>query len=139
MAKAHLKVTVPATQRLLSTGLFVCKGMELSFQFSEKQLWVWNPDVPDAWVPPIGCGATAPQGYALPGAPMGSLVGMLMGKKQDMPNAEPWKFQVKNDAAEVMPYDGELILAINDDYGDEYGNGYVDNDGAVSVDVQFGV
>lgn len=79
----------------------------------------------------------AKDGYALPGAPEGLLVGYV-GSTPPPDAAPPGVFAIGQGITLPPGQQGVLYLAINDDIPALYGVGFADNEGTIQVKVTVG-
>ncbi len=117
--------TVDATKTWQTTGIKVPNGAELFITYVDGS-WIYNPAKPE-------CGfdgnpdLPAKEGYALPDAPEGALIGRLGDFVFDIPEA----------VGVLNVGESELELVINDDLSHEYGQGLADNSGSIRVDIRI--
>lgn len=80
----------------------------------------------------------AKDGYALPGAPEGLLVGYVGSTPPPPDAAPPGVFAVGQGTALPAGPQGVLYLAINDDIPALHGVGFADNEGTIQVKITVG-
>jgi hypothetical protein len=117
-----IDVTVPANVPWTDTGVLVERGKEIRITYMSGT-WTCNPGSSPGYDANGFDGLPAKQGYVVPGANEGGLVGKVgertfwIGRSGVVPDVGP----------------GNLLLGINDDQRGEYGRGYVDNQGTLTV------
>lgn len=116
-------VTVDARTIWARTGVHVSPDVRVTLSASGS--WSVSPMVVNVGPQGSGQQAWAQPGYALAGVPEGALVARVGDRT----------FLVGAGATVPEDVQGELLLAANDDVGNQYGNGYADNSGVMQVRV----
>ena len=127
--------TVDATKGWQATGVQVPHDWQVTIKYLSGY-WSFNSAEPQ-------CDAngnaslSAKNGYPLPGAPEGALIGCL-GNPLNLNDQDDHIFLVGGEVIELNTAEGEveLYLIINDDVRQEYGLGLEDNSGTIQVDIQ---
>jgi len=115
-------------QLWLDTGFLVETGAQLTIKYLGGQ-WTANPAT--GMVDANGNSAyIAKPGYSLPGANEGALIGRI--------GESGAPFLVGNSYSGQASATGNLCLIINDDIPPRYGDGFVDNEGSVLVQINEG-
>lgn len=117
--------TVDATKTWQPTGITVPSGSEVIIKYLDGS-WIYNPAEPPCTFDGNG-NLPAKDGYALPGAPEGAVIGRLGDLVFDVPEA----------MGVLSVGDLELSLVINDDLDNEYGAGLADNSGSIRVEIKI--
>jgi len=119
--KPGVTVSVAASQLWQDSGFAVGTGDTVTSVYASGN-WSVNP-----WVGSYDAAGTsaytAKDGYALPGANEGALIGRV----------GTTTFLLGDSGTVPAGLSGELYLIANDDLGGAYGSGYADNTGAVTV------
>jgi hypothetical protein len=115
--------TVDAKQTWQPTGITVPSGSMVIIKYLDGS-WVYNPARP-ACTFDGNEGLPAKDGYALPEAPEGAVIGRLGDTIFDIPEA----------VGVLSVGDLELSMVINDDLENKYGPGLADNSGSIRVDI----
>lgn len=118
--------TIQADVKWQKTGTYVASGKAVTVTY-ESGLWTDNPENHDMVNAAGDPQYIAKPGYTLPGQNEGALVGRV---------GDNLPFLVGLSATTPCGQDGELELCINDDLNGEYGAGFSDNEGAITVKVE---
>ncbi|UZE06502.1 GMC family oxidoreductase [Pseudomonas corrugata] len=109
-------------------------GVQIDGVVPRRARWIlgfWNASPDSGWVDGKGNpNYTAKSGYTLPGAAEGALIGRV--------GDSGTPFLIGDLAQIPAGQSGELQLCINDDLMGRYGAGLSDNQGALTVGVEFG-
>ncbi|MBL4594796.1 MAG: hypothetical protein JKX68_13425 [Flavobacteriales bacterium] len=128
LLNSSVAYTVQANIKWQDTGITINRGDHVTIIYTEGE-WTANPAT--GFVDANGnSNLKAKSGYTLPGANEGALCGKI--------GAEGDVFLIGN--AKEIPEGslGNLFLCINDDLNGEYGPGFADNEGAVTVSIDVG-
>lgn len=112
---------VEAREKWKKTGFMVGKDQNVHINYISGQ-WTANPGQ-QGLHGPEGINISAKQGYALPGANEGCLVGRI----------NDHTFYIGTELKLPPGMEGELELTINDDVDSCYGAGYTDNQGVLTI------
>lgn len=120
--------TVDARVKWQDTGASISKGDRVVVTYLQGQ-WTANPET--GLVDANGNSSLiAKSGYALPGDNEGALCGKI-GETGDV-------FLIGDIKEYISSSSGNLFLCINDDLNGEYGPGFSDNEGLVTVSINIG-
>lgn len=121
---SDVTVTVPAKDRWTNTGVLVEEGQEITIAY-KSGTWTCNPESSPGYDAEGFEGLAAKEGYVVPGANEGGLVGKVGDRT----------FWIGRGGVFRGVGSGYLFLGINDDQQGEYGLGYVDNQGSLTVHI----
>lgn len=120
--------TVQANVKWQNCGITIGEGDTVTVKYTGGK-WTANPAT--GFVEANGNSTLkAKQGYTLPGASEGALCGKV-GESGDV-------FLLGNVGKVPSGSSGKLFLCINDDLNGEYGQGFSDNEGSVTISIDVG-
>lgn len=123
-------IVVEASKKWQTTGVVISPSIQITTTYKGGS-WTANPAT--GMVDANGNGTyVAKSGYTMPGAQEGALIGRVV-QSETLISAP---FLLGNSGMVPSELSGELQFCINDDLNHVYGDGFADNVGSVTIDVQ---